>query len=109
MARTFRHTNKDSKIPRGYIVAYEFDFDWNNKGRKTNKIKGGSIIEGNERCYQKIVSGCYQKGVPKAYRKRFNKRQKNKMKKDLFRKVRENRVDEIESGKYIRNAGYYYY
>lgn len=109
MARTFKHTNKGKKRLKGFIVSYMFDVNWNNKERKANKVKGGAIVEGNEDLFNKIISGSYTKGIPKRYRKFYNKKQKLKIDRDLSKKFREDKLDEVELANYVKNAGYYYY
>lgn len=110
MSRTFRHTNKDSKVMRGFIVSFYFDAGWNSDERSAKRIKGGaSMEEGKKERYQKYLRGTYKTGIPRRYRKLYNSYQKTKMKEDMKRKLREERYDEIGGEKFISNAGWFYY
>lgn len=110
MSRTFRNSNKDSKVLNKRTVSYWFDDSYDISTRKADRIKGNAVIEDDERnVLINVLTGKFSQGVPRAYRKMYNNKQKSKMKEELSRKVREERFDEVYCGKYIKNAGYYYF
>lgn len=114
MSRTYRHTKKNSKVIKGFVVGhlnyfYEGDFEQKDKFRNPKKEKEGIILCGNERFHKKLLNGHYNYGIPKSFRQPIKRSVKRKMKQEIERHINNFTEEEIGAVRFIKNAGLQYY
>lgn len=107
MARSYKYTKGDKKIPTGYLVSF-LSWGWRDE-RGAKKIKNG-IYQEEIDSMRRYVGGTYTTGVPKSFRKKLVRQKRSQLKQELRNaRAQGGDYDNIEKTVEKRTAGWYYY
>lgn len=101
MSRTYRHITKSGEKTK---FAKKMYMQW---------FESQSYYDSKEEAFEKFLIQFHREGyrhtAPKNFRKKINNMKRNQDKQKLIRHLKEERLDDMSSFKWLKDAGYHYF